>query len=152
MNGRHEISALRQDCRADAGAPFVHQRVAYYPDMTLAGLGKVLSEHYRYFVLDFGSPNPHTLQTFLSCDIRMVVGSVCPWKCPQYIRFIQKSSYNITVKEDVVYLGNDMEHKRDLKKLEHNCGIRVTPVPYLPNPFRITSESFAFFEKILGGN
>lgn len=152
MNGRQEICSLGQNFRAGTDAMFVCQKVCYYPNMTLAGLAEVLSGHYRYFVLDFGSPNPHTIPAFMGCNIRLVVGSVCPWKAPQYIGYVQNSSYYITAKEDVVYLGNFMERKRDLKELEQRCGMRVIPVPYLPNPFRITSESFAFFEKILGGN
>lgn len=150
MNGSREICTLSQESSSDK--PFVHQRITYYPSMTLLQLPKVLSRHYRYYVLDFGRPNLHTMRAFERCDIRLVIGSVCPWKKTQFIQSVHSIFYNDKNKEDNVYLGNFMEHKRDLEPIEQQCDVHIVPVPFLPNPFRITSKDFAFFEEILGGN
>lgn len=150
MNGSHEIRALSHDSNTDR--PFVHQRITYYPGMTLAQLPKVLSKRYKYFVLDFGSPNPHTVHAFERCDICLVVGPICPWKTKLYMKSVREIFYSTKKKEEIVYLGNFMERKRDLLQVSKQCGIRVIPIPFLPNPFRITSEHFTFFNEILGGN
>lgn len=150
MNGSHAIHALSRNPHTDA--PFVHQRITYYPDMTLAALPEVLSRHYKYYVLDFGGPNPHTAYAFERCGIRLVIGSVSPWKREQFIKSVRNSFYNMKNKEENVYLGNLMERKSDVEQIEKDCGIRIVPVPFFPNPFRITSKDFTFFEKILGGN
>lgn len=149
MNGSHEISSLSH---REGNAPFVHQRITYYPDMTLAQLPEVLSRHYKYCVLDFGSPNPHTMQAFERCGIRLVIGHASPWKNEQFAQSVNRPFYNRSRKEGTVYLGNFMERKSDLKQIAKHCGIHLVPVPFLPNPFRITSKDFPFFEEILGGN
>lgn len=153
LNGSHEICALAG--KQNPNKPFTHQRITYYPNLTLAQLPVILSKRYKHYVLDFGRPNQYTIQAFLRCDIRLVIGPVSPWKQAQYQKFVQET-FHISAKEEVCYIGGYlgccMEHIKDSGQFLRNYGISVIPVPFLPNPFRIASKDFAFFEKILGGN
>ena len=151
LGGRREISSIARK-HSDDDRPFIHQRVVYYPNVTANRLAEVLAGRYRYFVLDFGGQALHMQQAFSECSIRLVIGNICPWKKSQFARSVQKSFYNKKTKEDVVYLGNYMECKSDQREVEKKCGINIIPVPYLPDPFRIASENFGFFEKIMEEN
>lgn len=42
--------------------------------------------------------------------------------------------------------------KKDRKRVETSYGIRVIPVPFLENPFQVSSHDFGFFEQIWKGN
>lgn len=41
--------------------------------------------------------------------------------------------------------------KKDRKRVETSYGIRVIPVPFLENPFQVSSHDFGFFEQIWKG-
>lgn len=147
MNGSHEILALAGKKNSDT--PFVHQRVTYYPGVTLVQTPKILSCRYKYFVMDFGCPNSHTIREFLQCDLRLIVGYVSPWKVVQLEQFVRKLSGVSQFKEEEnVYIGNFMGRKKDLEQISKKLNIRMIPMPFLPNPFRVTSSDFGFFETI----
>lgn len=149
MNTSHEIRTLAG--RSDSGACFHHQRVVYYPDMTVSCAQKIVDRHCRYYVLDFGCPNPHTFPAFLRCDHKLVVGSASPWKTAQYQKFMEQAKRHQFREEDCLYMGNFTGSKKDLNLLSRALGIRIIPIPYFPNPFRVTSSYFGFFDEILTG-
>ena len=150
MNGSHQICSLAG--KQNPRMPFVHQRITYYPSVTLDQMQKVLSKHYKYFVLDFGCANPHTAQAFAHCDIRLVIGCISPWKNTQYMKAVQTFCLKYRKEGGIVYLGNLSWGRKINGQLEKCCDIQIVPVPFLPNPFRVTSDEFTFFEDILKGN
>ncbi|MCM1105402.1 MAG: hypothetical protein NC355_00525 [Blautia sp.] len=147
MNASHEIRALAG--RPDHGSSFRHQRIEYYPDMTLSYAQKILAGHYRYYVLDFGCPGPHTLREFDKCDHRLIIGCAGAWKATQYRKFVEHTINNPYREEDYLYIGNFMGCKNDIELLSHAFGARVIPMPYLSDPFHVASSYFGFFEDIL---
>lgn len=149
MNTSHEIRALAG--RPDAGTCFHHQRVVYFPDMTVSSAQEIVNRRFRYYVLDYGCPNPHTFPSFLGCDHMLVVGSASPWKTAQYQKFMEQARRCRFREEDCLYMGNFTGITKDLRLLSRDLGIRVIPVPYFPNPFRVTSSCFGFFNEILSG-
>lgn len=148
MNTSREIRTLAG--KPEVGICFHHQRVAYYPDMTVAAAGKILAGHCRYFVLDFGCPNPHTLPAFLACDRKLVVGNASPWKRTQYLAYVTANfGAPDKRKEDQLYICNFIESQNDISLLSKALGARVIPMPYFPDPFHIASSYFGFFDEIL---
>jgi len=114
---------------------------------------EILTKRYRYFVLDFGSPNTYTYPLFLNCDIQLVVGYTGPWKLHAYENFLKNHLVAYSDRKEVCfYIGNTMGSKADLSHFSKQLGVNLISMPILPNPFQITFEHFSFFEKILGGN
>lgn len=149
MNTSHEIRTLAG--KTDNGTCFHHQRVVYYPDMTVSSAQEIVNRRFRYYVLDFGCPNPHTFPAFLRCDRMLVIGSASPWKTEQYQKFTEQVRRYRFREEECLYMGNFTGTKKDLRLLSRNLGIHMVPVPYFPNPFQVTSSYFGFLNEILSG-
>lgn len=76
------------------------------------------------------------------------------WKDRQLLQFIEelkKTNLGKDYKTNVRFMsmGN---LKKDRKRVETSYGIRVIPVPFLENPFQVSSHDFGFFEQIWKGN
>ena len=71
------------------------------------------------------------------------------------------NSYNLLRNWKKTNLGKDYKTnvrfmsmgnlKKDRKRVETSYGIRVIPVPFLENPFQVSSHDFGFFEQIWKG-
>ncbi len=75
------------------------------------------------------------------------------WKDRQLLQFIEelkKTNLGKDYKTNVRFMsmGN---LKKDRKRVETSYGIRVIPVPFLENPFQVSSHDFGFFEQIWKG-
>lgn len=150
VNASNEIASLSK--KTDKTLPFTKNKITYYPKLTLSNAEKILTKHYKYFVLDFGNPNSHTFPVFTRCDIKIIIGYTQPWKQAAYEKFVHEHTFiQQKNKEDCYYIGNIMGSRGSLDKLSKKLGVRMIPMPFFSNPFQITSEQFSFFEEILGG-
>jgi hypothetical protein len=148
VNAGNEIRALSNE--QDPSAPFRHQGVVFYPDLTIRQLSEVKQKRYRYFILDFGRPTPHTLLEFAHCDHRIVLTDSAAWKSAELDRFaieLQKNNIAWDTCKTVCMRGK----KSDFAHLNRTYGIRVISAPELRDPFHLTSEVFPFFEKLMKG-
>jgi hypothetical protein len=134
----------------DPAAPFRHQGVVCYPDLTIRHMAEVMQLRYRYYVLDFGRPTPYTFPEFGRCDHRIVLTDTAIWKTAELDRFaaeLQKNNIAWDTCKTVCMRGK----KSDCARLARLYGIRLISAPDLKDPFHITSETFPFFEKIMKG-
>ena len=148
VNGSHEIGTLSRE--NDPSAPFRHQGVIYYPELTIRRMSEILSLNYKYYILDFGMLTTHTLPEFKHCDHRVVLTNVNTWKSLQINQFAQQLQKNNIPWDTVKTIGMG-GIKNDYVRLYRDYRIRAVPMPVLKDPFHITSGCFRFFEEIMKG-
>lgn len=151
VNSSHEIAALSS--KKDQTIPFRCNGVSYYPEITLRQLREQLHLQHKYKILDFGVLTPYSFPEFVRCDYCIVLTNVSIWKDRQLLQFIEelkKTNLGKDYKTNVRFMsmGN---LKKDRKRVETSYGIRVIPVPFLENPFQVSSHDFGFFEQIWKG-
>lgn len=113
-------------------------------------MSEILNLQYKYYILDFGLPTPHTLPEFLRCDHRVVLTSGSIWKAAQLDKFAQELQKN-NIPWDRLQTISMGGIKKDYERLYKAYGIRAVSMPILNDPFHITSGNFSFFEKIMKG-
>lgn len=128
--------------------PFTQTGFHIFPQTTISALPEILRMNYDYLIFDYGVLNPNIAQEFSRCDYQYLIGDLSNWK---KTITLEKSEQYINKKiikpEYVTFLGNP------LIKESHCCRFlssfyQVYSVPYIKNPFRITSEDFIFYESI----
>ena len=148
VNTTHAIGTLSPE--KDPTIPFRRKGVSYYPDVLLSELPGRLSLHHKYRVLDFGVLTPYTLVEFARCDLCIVLTNVSIWKDRQLARFLEETKLTNLGKDKkikVCFLCQG-DQKNDRKRILRAYGIRVVPVPFLENPFQVSSIYFGFFEQL----
>lgn len=109
--------------------------------MTITGLSDILKLNYLNFVIDFGVPNIYTYSELKRCTHRLAVVYGSPWKKQRLESFLAElEKNNIFLKEDIMLLGN--------LRIKENKPFSAT-IPFIENPFQITSKYFGFFEELL---
>jgi aromatic ring-opening dioxygenase LigB subunit len=114
-------------------------------------MSEVMQKHYKYAILDFGRPIPHTFPEFARCDHRIVLADSAIWKSDELDRFAKELEKN-NIAWDTCRTVCMRGKKSDYARLSRDFGIHVISAPDLRDPFHITSNSFSFFEKILKGD
>ncbi len=123
---------------------FNFMNITFYSSITLSRLSEILQKNYKYFVLDFGTINNITIKEFMRCDTRIALCSYSPWKKKALSDFTcLLEENNINIKKDIKLLGNLVEKKTSIK---------FDSIPFIANPFQITSQYFWLFEKLLERN
>lgn len=125
--------------------------IDFYPNSTLAEYSLLLKEHYDVLVLDFGVLNQLTLPEYLNCDMCLALGYISPWNSGAFWDWLVK---NLSVKDKnakIVVLGN-LASPSNVKKFKHQYGAHSIAVPFLENPFQLTSGNFHFIERTLERN
>lgn len=139
-----EINASNEVFSIGEKDVFDFMNITFYSSVTHSRLSEILQKNYKYFVLDFGTINEFTIKEFMRCDIRIALCSHSPWKkksLSHFICFLKAQNVNIT--KDIKLLGNLVEKKTS----KH-----FDSVPFIPNPFLLTSQYFWFFENLLERN
>lgn len=128
---------------------FNYMHIVMYPSVTLSLLPNILRQPYQFQIIDFGVLHPNIYQAFLRCDSKILIGNISLWKWEQYFETIQKLSTNQwDFYHDIKLLGTP-GLKENLHFAQKNVSKAIMPVPYIENPFQITSTKFGFFEKLL---
>ncbi len=151
VNASHAIAAL--STKKDPTIPFSHQGVSYYPGVMLRQLPEWLRLPHKYKILDFGVLNAYTFPEFMRCDYHVVFTNVSIWKTgqlEQFIEEIKKTNTGKDKKTNIHFLCTG-DLKKDRDRIRRAYGIRVIPVPFLSNPFQVSSKHFGFFEQIWKG-
>ena len=150
LNASHAVAAFSPE--SDLTIPFRHQGVSYYPEITIRCLAELKQLPYKYKILDFGVLTPYTLPEYVHCDYHVVLTNAGIWKTRQLEQFLQQIGKNIGKDQLKNYsflcVGKS---EKNFRRIYKAYGIRVHPVPFLENPFHISSDYFGFFENIWKG-
>lgn len=112
-----------------------------------------MQSKHKFHVLDFGVLTPYTLPEFARCDLQIVLTNISCWKEKQLVQFLQNKK--TTMRKDrteCIFFLCWGATKDNQKRIERTYGIRVIPVPFLENPFQVSSKHFRFFEQIWKGD
>jgi hypothetical protein len=146
LNASRQIGALSD---GKGTGFFRYLKIDFYPDAKLDQLPDILGKNYSCVVFDMGTLGTAAYPEFVQCDLKLVVGSVRPWKAGSFENWLNRhqSLYNI-FSEDFIFLGN-MGIKEELAVCTRRYRLPMLAVPYLENPFQLTSSDWTFFEKLL---
>ena len=126
--------------------------IDFFQNITLATLSDVLSHDYDFFVLDFGVLNQFTINEFKRCNLQLAICPLSPWKRNIFDEFVNMLKDNYTnYQKQITFLGNN-KIKENLTQIHHVYKINILSLPFLSNPFQITSEDFDFFKRVLERN
>lgn len=121
---------------------FSHNNIDFFPSVTLATLQDILRRNYNFFILDFGVLNPFTINEYERCNLQYAICPTLPWKRNEFYKFIQMfKNNNSKFQDNITFIG--------YSKQKEIHSIDITAIPFLSNPFQITSDEFIYFEKVL---
>lgn len=147
LNPTGEIRSL---CTHQTGRDwFSLMGFSLYPEATFQKLSAILGNGYDYYILDMGTLTPNNCGELARCDKRLVVGDIAPWKRELFIRQWEPYLKNqIFDRHGVLLLGNSGIKETKIR-VSIARDMTVLSVPFLKNPFHLTSIDFPFFEEIL---
>lgn len=149
LNPSRQIQSLSSKKK---GSSFDYLDFTIYPEITTKELPSIYEKKYDYFVLDMGTLGPGTLTEFFRCSRKFVLCSVAPWRVEAIGNWLDKMNSNNKIHpENVSILGN-MSHKKDIKAFIRQYHFPIQAIPFLANPFQLTSPDIGFFEQILQRN
>jgi len=126
--------------------------IDFYPESNLTDLTGLLSEHYDVLVLDFGVLNQNTYPAFKRCDLCIVLGYMSPWNSKSYWNWVANIFHNINNEhKEIILLGN-LSSQGEIKQFRRRFGIHAIPVPFVENPFQLSSNHWKFIERALERN
>lgn len=131
---------------------FTFQNVPIVPHCTLADLPLWLGKPYSFYILDMGVINANTSAIFYRSDLCITIGSICPWKSKKYQDFVNalKNNYEHYLIH-FIFLSNG-GITRDLRSFYHDTHVKPESIPYIPDPFQLSSEQWSFFDRMLQRN
>lgn len=125
--------------------------ITFFPEITLSKLPEVLQLNYDYFVLDMGILNPYTAYEFTRCNLKLMVGDLSPWKKEKTLKSLEQILQKTNIhQEQVIFLGNPMI-KESISSRYVKGFSKIMTVPYISNPFHLSSKDFVFYEHLLKG-
>ena len=138
--------ALCKEKQTDAS---IHRRrIDYYPNVACEQVPVLLNRGYEYLILDLGSSQEAKKSEFLRCDIKLVLGSLAPWKVSYYNNFLKEYSFGDQAGQCILYFVQSGSRKTTtLFSKEHH--ISVQNIPFIKNPFQIEKELFSFLQNVV---
>ena len=147
FNPTKEIHLLNPDSDKKR---FSYKGIEIFSSITLSTIDEILIQDYAFFVLDFGLLNTYTVTEFKRCSLKLCICSLLPWKSQQLsgtLLLLEQEYKNY--QREVMFLESTENNKENPKCVSSRCGIKVSPLPILSNPFQITSNEFMFFKSLL---
>lgn len=125
-----------------------HRNLTLYYNAGLPMLLQILQEDYQNLVLDFGTEALEQYKEELfHCDLKLMLLSNAIWKKQEVKNFLSRVSNIYGAKDwDFLFPCISMEDKRELTKL---FGIHTDVIPYLENPFQISTSCVKVLDHIL---
>lgn len=126
--------------------------IDFFPAATLSAMDRLQHEKYDVLVIDFGVLTRHTFSAFRQCDLCLVLGYVNPWNSQIYRNWVDhvfhSNDYN---QSEIILLGN-LSNLGDIRHFQHDYGLRAIAVPFVENPFQLSSGNWKFIERTLERN
>lgn len=126
--------------------PFEIFKINYYPGVTKGEYAKICNMGYDCMVTDFGFRYQKSMEDFLRCDKKIVLGSINLWKYRKYLEFYEYTRNFPGVGSWVFLLSGDEDDIR-MVRIKHN--VAVMNKEFFMNPYRISEAETAYYEMIL---
>lgn len=136
-------------CNREQTDTAIHRgSIDYYPNVACERVPLLLNQGYEYLILDLGSRPEAKKSEFLRCDIKLVLGSLAPWKVSHYKNFLKEYCCGDQSGQCIFYFVQSGSHKTTsaFSKAYH---ISMQNVPFIKNPFQIEKELFSFLQNVV---
>lgn len=124
--------------------------ITVFPSTTLTSLSEILRMDFDYFILDMGILNVYTAKEFNKCEKQFLVCSLNKWKRKLTLEKITQLLNNTYMHQEYITILGNCSNEESKLALSPSVRFRMISMPFITNPFRLHSEFFTFFEKILG--
>ena len=123
-----------------------YKKISIFEQSELNDLGEIISKGYSYIIVDFGSNYEVNRETFLLCNVKIIVGNLSWWKVQYYVALLAKCE-NEKSNSFWTYLANCCTDK-GLKYLSGKFRIRIKEIPYVPDPYSLDGKELDFLYKL----
>jgi hypothetical protein len=150
MNEEGEFSGIRDSYfgRDYHKTPFEIFKINYYPGVTREQYIKICNMGYECIVTDFGYGYRKSMEDFLRCDKKIVLGSINLWKYKKFVEFLEYIKNFPGVGNWLFLLSGDEE---DIKQIQAKYSIQTMNKKFFQNPYHIAEKEAEYYEKILHG-
>ncbi len=101
---------------------------------------------YDCIVTDFGCEYQKSIEDFLRCDKKIVMGSVNLWKYQKYLEFYEYAKNFPGIGKWLFLLSGDED---DIKMIKGKHNIEVMNKKFFLNPYGISETEAVYYEAIL---
>jgi predicted Ser/Thr protein kinase len=148
MNGEGEFNEIRRSYYGSEYEenPFEIFKVRYYPGVTKSQYAQICNMGYDFMVTDFGYEYKKSMEDFLRCDMKIVMGSINLWKYRKYLEFHEYTKNFPGVGNWKFLLSGDED---DIRMIRAKHGIGAINKQFFMNPYHIAEQEIVYYEKIL---
>lgn len=146
MNDTRQIISLVKD---ESLTSFSYLDIQFYPSAIQSDLPYIFNGHPMYIVMDLGILSSDNYWDFYRCDIKFIIGSFSPWKVDRFHALLESIILQKnTEQEHIMILGNP-GIKEISQRFQRKYHLPSFVIPYLPNPFQLTTANCTFFQDVM---
>ena len=148
-----QIKALMTEALevSDGKLTFTRHKVCYYPARSIEEAEQIGKGKDTYIVYDIQSYNIETHALLVHCAKAVLLGSLKPWNYRKYWTCIRDTIITNRDIDRISYYSFGLT-KQEKSKFQQEFHQEIQAVPYIPDPFALEEESFAFLKQICYGS
>jgi len=125
---------------------FIHG-IRYIKQVAAEEIRRLYASGQECLLLDFGNAEKTAWESFLSCNICIVILSLREWKMPSFEAFMEETSEN-KERKNWHFVVRD-GYREDIREMEKRYRIHLKQMPVEADPFHIRRENIKFYESLL---
>lgn len=127
---------------------FSLDKISYYKQLSQNQIPDIMNNDYDCYIIDFGTDFTNSMEEFIRCGNKIVLGGSAIWNQSKILRFI-KSMKNINGGDNWIYIIPGAE-RRLVMGMAHKTHRRFYSIPFEPNPTLISKETHKLFYSLFG--
>lgn len=127
---------------------FTLDRITYFKQVAHNEISEILSDDYGCYILDFGTDFVSWKEEFNRCGTKIIIGDQAIWNLSKMITFL-KSLDNIRGSKKWIHMI-PCANKRVLMGMTNKTGRDFLRIPYEPDSFFLTKETYRLFQNLFG--
>jgi len=127
---------------------FSLDRVTYYKGVENKRIPDIMGEDYGCYILDFGTDYGDSLNEFIRCGSKIIIGDCAVWNQSRMISF-KKSMNNIKGSDKWIYMIPNARcglSKRMSSEIMRSC----YSIPFEPDPTLLSKDAHELFQSLFG--
>lgn len=133
---------------SENNSSFSLDRITYYRQVANNRIPEILGDNYGCYILDFGTDYMDSLNEFIRCGNKIIIGDSAIWNQSRMVSF-QKAMDNIRGNDQWIYMIPNAKYgvtKRISSEIMRGC----YSVPYEPDPTLLSKEAHRLFYSLFG--
>lgn len=123
-SGRHDVISLQEEREEEDTEKYFHRfDICFYPHVSLSELIYIRNLSFDILVIDFGSDFIKIESELLRCDIKILVGTLAPWKREslEWVNQLKQKISNFRSWNMVFNFSSDEKKEYSCLKLPISC-------------------------------